>query len=67
VIARLRGLSPRQLRFALGAGSLVGRIVFRKRIARVRRQAMTGVAAATVGGLLVVALVAEYERQRDSS
>ena len=67
MIARLRGLSPRQLRFALGAGSLVGRIVFRRRIARVRRQALTGVAGATLGGLLVVVLVAEYERARDNS
>jgi hypothetical protein len=67
----IRLLRPRHLavaaRGALFAGrgaTLVGRIVFRRRIAVARRRAMTVVAAATVGGVVVLTLAAERERAR---
>ncbi len=56
--------SSRQVGFALGAGSWITRIVFRKRIARARRRALTVVAGATIGGLVVLVLAAERERAR---
>lgn len=62
-----RHVRLRHLGFAVGAGSRVGRIIFRKRIARARRGAMTVVAAGTVGGLVLLVLAAERERSRDSA
>lgn len=62
-----RYLRLRHVGFVVEAGSRVGRIVFRKRIARARRGAMTVVAAGTVGGLVVLVLAAERERSRGSA
>jgi hypothetical protein len=67
MLRAVRHVRPRYVGLAVGAGSRIGRIVFRKRIARARRNAMTVVAAATVGGLVVLVLAAEREHARDGA
>ncbi len=43
---------------------LVGRIVFRKRIERAPRPTMTVAGAGSVGGVVLLVVAAELERQR---
>jgi len=54
----------RKRQVALVVGTRIGRFVLRKRLAREREKAMTVLAGATVGGLVLLILVSEYERAR---
>ncbi len=54
----------RKRQVGLVVGTRIGRFLLRKRLAREREKAMTVLAGATVGGMLLLILVSEYERAR---